>query len=541
MATTLLLGGHVYSPVDPFASAMLVEDDTIAWVGHDGAAEAHVESVDAVHRLDGALVTPAFVDSHVHLTSTGLALTGLDLSGTRTLAEALDRLERHARAARGGVVLGHGWDETAWPEQRRPTRGELDRASYGGVVYLSRIDVHSCVASSALLAAVPAAAGLTGYAEDGWLRQDAHHAVRAAAHDALRPSQLDQARREALRHAASLGVGSVHENGGPDINGPEDFCAVLELAGTFPGPEVVGYWGELGGAERAAELGARGAAGDLFADGAIGSRTAYLRTVYADADTRGASYLDAEQVRDHVVACTEAGVQAGFHVIGDAAADEVVAGIVAAAERVGAEAVRAARHRLEHLEMLDAAALTHLSGLGVVASVQPVFDALWGGPSGMYAQRLGDGRAATLNPYAAMLDAGLVLAFSSDAPVTPMGPWEAVRAAVTHHQPEQRVTARAAFNAHTRGGRRAARQDTEGVLAPGSTATYAVWQTGDLVVQTPDSRVAAWSTDPRAGVPGLPDLSPGVAAPRCLRTVVRGTTVHSVERSAEPTSEGGLT
>ncbi|MDH5277732.1 MAG: amidohydrolase family protein [Actinomycetota bacterium] len=539
MSTTLLLGGRVHSPVDPFATALLVTDETVAWVGQDGAADAHRDVADAVVQLDGALVTPAFVDAHVHLTSTGLTMTGLDLTGARSLAQALDALERHARSLRGGPVLGHGWDETTWPERRPPTRQELDRAAYGAAVYLSRIDVHSCVASSALLAAAPEAAEVPGYDADGWLRRDAHHVVRGVAHSALTGRQLDAARRAALGHAASLGIASVHENGGPDINGHEDFLAVLRLGASGSGPEVVGLWGELGGVERARELGAAGAAGDLFADGAIGSRTAFLRTVYADADTRGASYLDARQVHDHVVACTRGGLQAGFHVIGDAATDEVVAGFSAAADSVGAAAVRAARHRLEHLEMPDADAIARLGALGVVASVQPRFDTLWGGSEAMYAERLGAPRAATLNPWASMVEAGLVLAFGSDAPVTPMGPWEAVRSATAHHQPEQRLSARAAFTAHTRGGRRAVRQDDQGVLAPGTPASYAVWDAGDLVVQTPDRRVATWSTDPRSGVPGLPDLSPGHPLPTCVRTVVRGRTVHSLAGSLDHAVEGG--
>jgi predicted amidohydrolase YtcJ len=539
VTTTLLLGGRVYSPADPFATALLVDGDTIAWVGQDGAAEVHREVADTVVDLDGAFVAPAFVDAHVHLTSTGLALTGLDLTGTRSLQEALDALEHYARSLRGGPVLGHGWDETTWPERRPPTRQELDRAAYGGAVYLSRVDVHSCVASSALVAAAPSARSAAGYDEGGWLRQDAHHVVRAVAHESLTPVQLDRARRAALGHAASLGIASVHENGGPDINGADDFLAALALGASGQGPEVVGLWGELGGVDRARELGASGAAGDLFADGAIGSRTAYLRTVYADADTRGAGYVDARQVCDHVVACTRGGLQAGFHVIGDAATDEVVAGFEAAADALGADAIRGGGHRLEHVEMPDARAIATLGALGVVASVQPQFDQLWGGPEAMYADRLGAGRAATLNPYASMVESGVVLAFGSDSPVTPMGPWETVRAATAHHVPEQRLSARSAFTAHTRGGRRAARQQDQGVLSAGAPATYAVWAAGDLAVQAPDSRVASWSTDPRSGVPGLPDLSPGQPLPTCLETVVHGTTVYSVAGSLVQPVEGG--
>lgn len=525
VTTTLLRNGEVHSPADPFATALLVDGGTVAWVGSEGAADAHADGVDEVVDLAGALVTPAFVDAHVHATATGLALTGLDLSATASLAECLAAVERHARSVRGGAVLGHGWDETRWPEGRPPTREELDRASYGGVVYLTRVDVHSAVVSSALLAATPQVRSAAGYAESGHLTRDAHHVARRVALDALTDAQRREAQRATRARAAELGIGMLQEMAGPQVSSAEDLALLLELAAAEPGPEVVGYWGELGGAERARELGALGAAGDLFVDGAIGSRTAALRQVYADADSSGHRYLTAAQVRDHVVACSRAGLQAGFHAIGDAAMDAVVAGLREALAEVGPAAMRAGRHRVEHAEMLDADHLAGFVETGAVASVQPVFDALWGGEDGMYAQRLGVERAMTLNPFAALAAAGVPLAFGSDAPVTPLGPWEAVRAAAFHHDPTQRLSARAAFAAHTRGGWRAVGRDDAGVLVPGAPASYAVWEVGELVVQAPDDRIQAWSTDPRSGTPGLPDLTPGVAAPRCLRSVVQGRTV----------------
>jgi predicted amidohydrolase YtcJ len=531
--TVLLRGGSVHTPADPFATAMLVDGDSVAWVGQEGAAEAHADGVDEVVHLEGALVTPAFVDAHVHTTATGLALTGLDLSACASLVEALDAVERHARARRGGVVLGHGWDETRWPERRPPTRRELDRASYGGVVYLSRVDSHSAVVSSALVAATPGVVELPGWSADGPLTRDAHHVVRRVARAALTPSQRSDAQRAALHRAAEVGIGVVHEIGGPEIAGAEDFAGVLELARTEVLPEVVGYWGELGAVDAARELGAHGLAGDLFADGSIGSHTAALAEPYADVDMCGHRYLSAGEVRDHVVTCTRAGLQAGFHAIGDAAIAAVLDGFAAAAAQLGDQALRSARHRIEHAEMLWPEAIERLARWSVVASVQPAFDALWGGDSGMYATRLGPERALTLNPFASMLAAGVPLAFGSDAPVTPLDPWGAVRAAAQHHVPDQRMTVRAAFAAHTRGGWRAAGYDGAGVLIPGAPASYAVWQTGELVVQTPDERIAAWSTDPRAGVPGLPDLSPGAPLPTCLQTVVRGRTVFSLEQRAD--------
>lgn len=535
--TVLLRGGAVHSPADPFASAMAVQDGQVSWVGSEGAADSFADGADEVVDLRGALVTPAFVDAHVHATATGLALSGLDLAGCPSLADALGLLASHAAAHPGHrVVLGHGWDSARWPGRRGPSRAELDRAAPGRAVYLTRTDMHSAAVSSALADAVPGFAALPGNDGDGPVTRDAHHAARRAAYAAVTTGQRRDAQREALRQAASLGIAVLHECAGPEITSEDDFTGLLALAAGGPGPLVTGYWaqalvpGDETGPERLRDLGAAGAAGDLFVDGSLGSRTACLHEPYADAgdaDVRGFAYLDADAVADHVTACTLAGFQAGFHAIGDAAVAGVVAGVREAARRVGADRVRALRHRVEHAEMLTAETVAGFAQAGLVASVQPAFDAAWGGPDGMYAERLGRERARTLNPYAALLRAGVPLALGSDAPVTALDPWGSVRAAAFHRTEEHRISARAAFTAHTRGGWRAAGRDDAGVLVPGAPAHFAVWEARDgLVVQAPDERVANWSTDPRSGTPGLPDLTPGRPLPRCLRTVVAGRTVH---------------
>lgn len=521
--TTLYRRGRVRSPADPFATALLVADGRVAWVGSETAADAL--SPDAVVDLDDAWVAPAFVDAHVHTTSAGLTLTGLDLGDAPSLAVVLDRVEQAARRERGGIVLGGGWEQDGWPEGRPPTAHELDRASYGGVVYLSRTDGHSAVASSALLAAAPAARAMAGWVGDGLVNEQAHSEVRRVAFAGLPAAARRQAQRVARARAAALGIACLHECGGPHLEGEHDFLGLLALASDEPGPDVLGYWGELGGPERARALGAHAAGGDLFVDGSIGSHTACLSERYTDDDTLGYAYLDAAQVSEHVMACTRAGMQAGFHAIGDAALTTVLDGYAHAAEVLGVAALRAARHRVEHVEVPTPAHVAQLAELGLIASVQPAFDARWGGPDGLYAARLGAERARDSNPLAALSAAGVPLAFGSDAPVTPLDPWGGVRAAMQHHTPASRLSARAAFSAATRGGWRGAGIDGVGELAPGAPATFAIWEpSGELVVQAPDERVSAWSTDPRSGVGGLPDLSG--PDPVCRATVVRGRQVH---------------
>jgi hypothetical protein len=532
----------VYNPAEPYATAMLTVGETVAWIGSEDGADLHADAADAVIDLNGALVTPAFTDSHVHATSTGLALTGLDLAASTSGTDLLDRVAAYARTLPpDAVVLGTGWDETAWADAIPPTAVELDRAAGGREVYLSRVDVHSAAVSSALLAAAPEAAEAAGFRGSGLVAQDAHHLVRSAAFARITDAQRVAAQRAARARAAELGIGAMHECGGPQISGEADFTGLLNLAAAEPGPYVFGYWGESADPLKALELGGVGAGGDLFIDGAIGSRTAALRDPYADAvetgdpSHGGHNYLESEQIAGFLAACAEAGVQPGFHVIGDRAMDLLVDGLDRAAAAVGEGRIRALSVRAEHAEMADHKVIEKLAGYGVVVSAQPGFDAAWGGPDGMYVRRLGWERAESMNPFAAYGAAGVVLAFGSDSPVTPLGPWEAVRAAAFHRTLASRITVRAAFAAHTRGGWRALRPgapgvpgDEQGVLAPGLAATYAVWQAGDLVVQTPDARVAAWSTDERAGVPGLPDLTPGEPTPTCLRTAVRGHAAHDL-------------
>jgi predicted amidohydrolase YtcJ len=525
--STLLTGGRIYAPGSPDATAMAVTGNTVTWVGQDRPGRALHPDAEQLD-LAGAFVTPAFVDSHVHATSAGLQLTGLDLTTCRSLPECLAAVRAFVAAHPGEPVWGHGWEETAWPENREPSRAEIDEAAGGAPVYLSRIDVHSALVSSAMLDRAPAARTADGYHPDGPLSRQSHHHVRRAAQESLTVAQRGAAQRRFLSHAASLGVASVHECAGPDISGTADLRDLLALGARGDTCEVVGYWGELGGIDRARELGARGAGGDLFADGALGSRTAALCEPYTDdPGNRGAHYLGADQIAEHLVACTDAGMQAGFHVIGDAALAEVVAGFRQAAGKVGARALAAAQHRLEHIEMITAEQARELAELGVIGSMQPLFDAAWGGTDAQYSQRLGLPRGAGLNPFATIAAAGMPMAFGSDVPVTPVAPWETVRAAVHHRTEGLGISPRAAFTAHTRGGARAAGAPPEaGTLTPGAPATYAVWECGELVTTAPDSRVQRWSTDPRSGVPPLPDLAPGAELPRCLATVRDGRTIY---------------
>ncbi|MCC3763045.1 amidohydrolase family protein [Glycomyces sp. TRM65418] len=504
---TLWRGGRVLSPSSPAATALLTEGDRIAWVGPDADAPAADRTVD----LDGALVTPAFVDSHVHLTGTGASLVGLHLAGSRSAAEVLERVAETAEAlAPDAVVLAGGWDETAWADPALPAAEAVERAAGGRLVYLSRTCGHTGIAGPRLLAEHPGLAGLDGFEASGVLTRAAHRAARAHLQTAVPVAQRLADARAGLAHAASLGIAAVAEMAVPNPADPlieDEFQGLIALGGEPGLPAVYGWWGELAAAEKARDLGAHGCGGDLSVDGSIGARTAFLRQPYRDTDTVGAQYLTAEDVAAHLLDCHRVGLPAAFHAIGDAAVETVLDGLDRVEDALGIDAIRQARHRIEHAELLDSALIARMVHHGVHASVQPAFDAAWGGLDGMYAARLGRARALAANPLSKLAGVGVPLAFGSDSPVTALDPWGGVRAALLHHYPVSRLPMAAAFSAATRGGWRALGIADSGSLAPSMRANFTVW---DLTVEA------------------LPDLSdPDSSDPTCSMTVAGGRLVYS--------------
>ena len=489
---------------------VLVEGQQIAWTGPMRQAP----SAERVIELSGCLLLPAFVDAHVHATATGLSLAGLDLHGTSSLPAALDRIAAHADAHPGQPIFGTGWDETTWPERRVPTLDELDRATRGAPAYLARVDVHSAIVSTAMLARCPDARICNGFDPNGHLRLEAHHVLRRAAQAVITDEQRLVAQRATRSRAAELGIAAIHEMAGPDISGLADLESLLHLDREEVGPQVLGYWGELGETDIVAELGLAGAAGDLFCDGAFGSHTAALHRPYLDAPaTSGVLYFTDEQVTGHLHQATASGVQAGFHCIGDAAIDQVARGFEVVAAEFGDHAVRACRHRLEHVEMPSPTALSTFARLGAVASVQPAFDAAWGGLGRMYETRLGTSRAEGLNPFAEYASCGITLALGSDAPVTPIDPWGGVAAAVGHRTVASRLTVDQAMAAATVGGWEAAGdvRPNVGTIAVGAPAHLAAWAFEDTVADL------------------VVTLIQGAPVPECALTLSEGEIIHGAQ------------
>jgi predicted amidohydrolase YtcJ len=460
--------------------------------------ERHVERVgsgeppdaDRVVDLPGTTIIPGFVDAHVHLSGTGILLDGLDLAEAGTREEALAAAREHA-AERSGPILGLGFDETRWPDPAFPTRAVLDGISSEPLILL-RADGYVSVANTPAIRA-SGADQIPGVERDpageatGVLRGEANARVQRWYFESLPDHAVQEAQLRAAGLAVSRGVTCVQEMAIPDKRGRRDVEVLLAQQDDLP-LDLVTYIADRD-IPYVMDLGQARIGGDLFLDGSIGARTAALVEPYTDADTSGELAYKDDEMAEFLHNVHLAGLQAGLHVIGDAAIEQslrVWERVYGALDSRRRRHFRARRHRLEHFEMASGRQIERAAALGLAISVQPGFDALWGHRGGMYELRLGQERAWGMNRFRTIAARGMEIGGGSDSPVTPLDPMLGIWALENHHDHSQRMSREEAVRIFTVGSARLAHLEKKGQLEPGAGADFAVYEEDPL--QAPDVR-----------------------------------------------------
>jgi predicted amidohydrolase YtcJ len=458
-----------------------VSDGLVVAVG-DGDPPA----TDDTLRFEGKVIFPGFTDGHVHLSWTGLASRGVDLSA----AMSRDELLTLARPLIAGEIVGLGFDETQWDDRRLPTLRELDELAPSTPLVLPRIDTYMCVANTAAMRA----AGIDGQrgverAGNGEMTGLLRTEAAAEAHRTYLESVPDGVIVDALRHATqeavAHGITCVHEMSMPDKRGRRDaeilLASMEELA-----PDIVLYVADLD-IDRVAGLGLARIGGDLFLDGSIGARTAAVGQPYADGEGSGVLTYTDDELQSFLREAHRRGFQVGLHAIGDRAIDQALRGFRAVCDmldEVGTQAFRDRRHRLEHFEMATSAQMGEAARLGMVASVQPAFDTLWGHPGQLYPQRVGSRRAADMNAFLDMERHGLEIGGGSDTPMSPLHAMAGVWALEHPHDLSQRWARAEALEVFTSRSARLAQADVrKGRIAPGFDADFVVLPADPLFVE----------------------------------------------------------
>jgi len=454
----------------PEASAVTIEGSQITRVQAPGAPPPTLRPDDRLIDLRGRTLLPGLVDAHTHLMHWGFRFLRPGLGGAANRAEVLDRIrEAHRNLPPGRLLLGEGWDESGWPDPGFPTRQELDAIDAGRPMVIRRICGHMAVANSAALVHFPAGPDVDP--TSGFLLEEASMGI--ARIFPPNADELDQALEAAERSYLSMGVTQVHDMCLPDHlrsfeRAGTDGRLRLSIAAILPRQELDFLVDSgLGAGWHKGSVRLRGV--KFFSDGSLGARTAALNSAYADRPGEaGALLLDSDALARDIARADGAGIPLAIHAIGDRAVAMVIAaferGLSGRSSRVG--------HRIEHLEMVNAAELERVARLGLEASMQPNFVGNWGLPGGLYEQRLGVERTARMNPMSRVLAAGVRLVVGSDG--MPAGVLPGLADAVAAPHAAQRLMVDQALAAATREAAHSGGFPDRGILRAGNCADLLV-------------------------------------------------------------------
>jgi len=460
---------------NPRAEAISFSDGRILYVGNESRVLAKTGRNLRIIDAQGRAVLPGFIDCHTHFISLGVWSRRLDLSAARSLSEVLEAVKRRAGrlnagsvTARGGWVLGRGWDEARWPGGRYLDRRELDSAAPDNPVMLIRVCGHMASLNTKGIARLSGIIGHKGVdRSNGIITEGALGLARSH----LRPSagELEAGLEHSLRKAKRLGVTSVHDIVDiPKLRAYER----ARCANRLTVRSCLHF--ERGDFESILRMGVRSGWSrplirvggmKLYADGSFGARTAALSAPYADAPReKGALLHPASRLRTLVQNAEKRGIQLLIHAIGDRAVEQAVSAFSSSLKRPSR-----LRHRIEHLELPQRSELAQMRKLGLIASMQPNFVGEWGHPGGMMEARLGKRRYRQADPFKRVLQANVPLIFGSDC--MPLDPLYGIHSAVNAPFPAQRLTVTEAVAAYTSTAASASFEEGfKGTLSPGKAA-----------------------------------------------------------------------
>lgn len=465
-ADLILTNGRVHTadPARPRAQAIAIKGDRITFVGSAREAAALRGSSTRVVDLAGRTVLPGLIDAHGHLTGLGSALRSVDLVGTRTYDEVIERVrQRAARSAAASWIRGRGWDQNDWGDTRFPTHDALSRAVPDHPVVLERIDGHALIANAKAMQL----AGVTSTTRDpegGRILRDANGEPTGVFVDnamVLIERKVPAATNAEVREGVRLAMRELNRFGLTGIGDAGADCHTIRLY------EEMARAGELtvrnqvmisaGGAcmDSLLKVGPRDnvdgkrmlavRAIKAYADGALGSRGAKLLEPYADEPAhRGLLVTPIADLERIATAALRVGFQLNVHAIGDGANRDALDVF----ERALRQVPRADhRFRIEHAQVIHSSDIPRFAELGVIPAMQAVHQT-----SDMYwaETRLGATRVLGAYAWRSLLNTGVIVAGGSDFPVESADPLLSFHAAVTRQdgnnwpaggwQPQERMT-----------------------------------------------------------------------------------------------------
>jgi len=414
MKSTLITGLAVVNELgDVVGDSVLVEEGLIAGIG---PRSRFAGSYGVEYRFEGYILPP-IVDAHLHIRGLGLSSESIDLRGVRSIRELKERL----KGSRAPLLYGRGWDQELFEESRWPTRWDLDDVVKDVPVVLVRICGHAAVLNSKALELsrpwelYPDYTLMEAGVPTGVVFEDAVAYVLSKLLENVDIKRLVLKALKELSENGIAGASSMSCNEG-ELRALENLAfeakALPAKISCYPDYARRDY--VKGGVRGWVEI----AGFKLYSDGSLGARTAYLREPYSDEPgTRGILLADRRVIGEAMVETSRRGLRLAVHAIGDGALDEVL-------EAAKATGVRG--FRVEHASLAWDEQIEALKELSTYVVVQPRFRVSdwWVG------RRLGL-RIRAVYRFKSMVDRGVKVALSSDAPVEPLDPNETIKAAMS--------------------------------------------------------------------------------------------------------------
>lgn len=473
--TLAIVNARVWTanPRQPWASAIGVSGDRIVAVGSSAEISKLARAAPQARVVDakGGMVTPGFIDSHVHFVDGGHRLASVQLRDAKTPAEFTARIKAYASTVKPGVwITGGDWDHQNWGGEL-PRREWIDSVTPNNPVWVNRLDGHMALANSAAMAAAKVSSASPDV-DGGTIVRDATGAMTGVFKDNAQsyvnaaeppppPEADDRALIAAMKYVGQQGVTSVHNMGGfIDLATFDRARAAGTLTTRIYAVTPISQW------ERLRDVVASRGKGDewlrigglkAFVDGSLGSHTAAMFAPFADSPKDSGFLVNTEaDLYRWTSEADKVGLQLLVHAIGDRAINTQL-GIF---ERVSREnGARDRRFRIEHAQHIAPADISRFAALGVLPSMQP-YHAI---DDGRWADKvIGAERSRTTYAFRSLIDAGARLAFGSDWFVAPPTPLEGIYASVTRRTlddrnpggwvPEQKIGVEDALRAYTVGG-----------------------------------------------------------------------------------------
>ena len=473
-------------------NALLIREGKVLAIGNKN--DLDLNSVKQTIDGAGKTVLPGLIDAHGHVLGLGKLRMEVDLVGSQSIEEALQRISTFA-AANPDLpwVKGQGWNQVFWPGKTFPTAKDLDSLEIGKPIWMERVDGHAGWANSEAFeiagitaSTVSPSGGEIYQDEDGkpsGVLVDKAMALVEKHLPEMTPASIEGALKLALKETSSLGLTSVHDAGIAASLVP----VLKDLAQSNQMPTRI--YAMLGGESEFDKMSTPlpSFADDklsvrsvkLYSDGALGSRGAAMLAPYNDQeDSRGLLFESQENMNRMVRKMHQAGFQVNVHAIGDHGNRQVLDAFA----ELGAKENQTLRHRIEHAQVIDIDDLKRFNELNIIASMQPTHAT---SDMNMAEDRVGKQRIAGAYAWRTLLDMNAKIASGSDFPVESANPFWGLHAAVTRQSqanlpaggwyPGQAMTREEALYSFTLGAAYAAHQETTlGSLEPGKWADFIV-------------------------------------------------------------------